>query len=217
MSPKARPRGKAKARGRPDPLRRPAAANLRRPAAAEVEVVEDNIEERFKKGETVILSELPARGFQVGKRLTVTEGTYYGGKCRLAGRIREVKYGEGGGFVTLMMTGTDNEELLKHVTGAASNLIQCHLCPNECPGEPYTPAEVHGWKGRLVQALEEASLTWEKNLEKTEYDELRQLREAQADYRGAEPVPPERRGSKEKKKVRSSSSSSRKKKKKKKK
>lgn len=214
MSPK---RAKAKAKAKAvAALHRPAGRVRQRPAA-DIPPVEEKIEEKFNRGEEVDLVEVPGGVFKIGSRIIFTDGKYFGGPCRLAGRVRELRYGEDGANLVVLLTGTDNEELLKHATGLMEKKVTCHLCSAACPGEPHTPGGVHCRKGRLCKAEEEARLTWEKNLESLPQDELADLRRIQEDLRSPAEIEKEKKEAKDKKKPRSSSSSSRSKKKKKKK
>lgn len=235
MSPKralAKVRAKAKAkvaaRGGVR-LRRPAgvraAGVLRRPGAQEDPGGREEVKtpvENFKEGKPADLHQVPLEEFKVGALLVVIEGTYFDGPCRVAGRVREAKMVEDGRQVTIEMTGTTNEEMLKYGTGAQEKHIRAHLCSPTCPGEPHTPGKIHAKKGYLVPGHLEGGLTWEKNLLAEPVDELAQLRALQ----GAHATPVEKdkgEGAKKAKKAKSSSSStsgqkkkSRKKKKKKK-
>lgn len=206
----AKPKAKALA------LRRPAGFPLRRPAVAEA-AVEETAEEKFKRGKAVVLDSVPIPVFTLGGRLVVTEGSYFGGVCRAAGRVKEVKLGKQGTQVSLAMTGTDNEEFLKHVTSLANKTVTGHLCPPAYGGEPHTPGLLHCQKGYMIRLVDEAKLTWEKNMESVNVDKLPELRAMQKAMKAKRPggdVAKEEKD-KKKKKARSLSFSSKKKKRKK--
>lgn len=216
---KVRPRAKAKARGVPRrlPLRRPAADVLRRPEGREPEEAapeRGSVEEEFKAGREVSLREVPISAFRIGARIIVTEGTYYSGGCQAAGRVREVHYNERGAHLGLVLTGTTNEDLLKFGTSVADKKLEVHICGEDCVGEPFAPALLHGKRGRMVLVDQEAHLSWEKNLEITEIDELAQLRDRQRADQPEEAPEKAKAAEKKKKKPKSSSSSAKDKRKK---
>lgn len=184
--PKAKAKVKAKAKAVPrlqaPALRRPAARVLVRPARHEEreEAPERGSPmEDFRQGMEADLHAMPFEVFKIGARMVVSEGSYYGGQCQVAGRIREVSANEKGTQVSMLMTGTGNEELLKYGTSVTDKRIQVHLCPPDCVGEPHGPVQVHGKKGFLVSIEKEPLLTWEKNMELIDVDELEKLRALQ--------------------------------------
>lgn len=206
--PKVKAKAKARARGALRGLHRPAAVVYRRPGAREAEPpVVAKPEDDFRGGRSVPLWNLPLDVFKVGSRIVVSEGSYFEGPCQVAGRLREVNYGEGGGRLKLLMTGTSNEELLRYATGMEEKIAEVHMCPVGCTGEPHAPGLVHARKGHTVTPGQEATLTWEKNLEVSEMDELAKLRELQRATPPGIPREDAKKKDKEAKKARSSSSS----------
>eukprot|EP00438_Fugacium_kawagutii_P005927 Skav229277 [mRNA] locus=scaffold952:315844:320262:- [translate_table: standard] len=208
-------KAKAKAAPRVPPLHRPAARVLRRPGAhVEGEAApEVGVLEKFRKGEEVDLHMLPLEGYKAGTRLVVTEGTYYDGPCQVAGRVREVSYHDSGTKVKVILTGTKSEELLKHGTGLKEKFAEFHICDPRCMGEPHAPGFVHAKKGYAAAPEKDVHLSWEKNLEAVDLDELGRLRELEQQ---AAPAVGEKEKPKKTKKTKSSSSSRSTKKKKKK-
>lgn len=223
MSPKRAPVPKAKAgagRRRGRVLHRPAAPVLRRPGAREPPERAPEVksaEEEFREGRAVGLHELPLSCFKTGARIIVTEATYFGGQCQLAGRVREISSLDSGPQLTLQLTGTSNEELLKFGTGTLDRKVFVHLCGATCLGEPHGPGKVHAKKGHLCTPEMEGRLSWEKNLELEEQDDLSRLRALQAEAIAGDPGGDVKKAKKETKASSSSSTGSGRKKKSKKK
>lgn len=168
------------------PPKRPAAAEpkvrvVRRRPAAQVEEVGRRAAtlspgERFKKGETVDLEQLPIGSFQVGALLVFESGTYFGGPCKSAGRFRELCQGDLGARLRIHITGTTHPDLWAFATGTPDRLGEVHICPSDCVGEPHSPGLVHAKTVRLVRKEDETKVDWELNLEVDQVDELEKLR-----------------------------------------
>ena len=203
MSPK---RAKAKAKPRAAALHRPAAAVLRRPALrgepGPVEAGEKTVDTDFLAGKEVELCQVAPESLQVGSRLIIEKGNYFGGDCSLSGQIQELMFKGNGRWMSMQLCGTKNEELLKYGTSTPGKRIELHLCNDRCSAEPHSPGLVHCRRGRLSLPGEEKNLSWECNMETVVEDELARLRALQPPA-----VPPEELGRKAKKKEKSSSSS----------
>lgn len=122
--------------------------------------------------------------------------------------------GDDGTRLVLILSGTTNEELLRHGTSLEDKRIEVHQCQEGCRDEPHAPGFVHAKIGYISPPEREALLTWEVNLQEEVRDELPQLREMQ---KAAEAKEKESTKNKKKEKKSSSSSQSTKKKKSKKK
>lgn len=167
------------------PPKRPAAApavlrgGRRRPAAAiEERPGEERLTpgDRFHRGETVELAQLPAGALHVGALLVFDDCSYFGGPCKCAGRFREICHVEGGSRLRMHITGTTHADLLAFATGTPDRIGEAHLCPPECKGEPHSPGLIHSRVVRLVPKSEERKVDWELNLETETVDELDELR-----------------------------------------
>ena len=176
------------------PPKRPAAAAakvrsaLRRPAAAEGERKgEESVPpgERFKKGETVELEQLPIGALHVGDLLVFEDCSYFGGPCKCAGRFRELCQAEGGSRLKIHFTGTTHPDLLAYATGIPDRSGEVHICPSGCVGEPHSPGLVHSKLVKLIQKAKEGKVDWELNLETETVDELEELRKKKAELEAA--------------------------------
>lgn len=176
------------------PPKRPAAAAakvrsaFRRPAAAEGERKgEESVPpgERFKKGETVELEQLPIGALHVGDLLVFEDCSYFGGPCKCAGRFRELCQAEGGSRLKIHFTGTTHPDLLAYATGIPDRSGEVHICPSGCVGEPHSPGLVHSKLVKLIQEAKEGKVDWELNLETETVDELEELRKKKAELEAA--------------------------------
>ncbi|CAJ1409239.1 unnamed protein product [Effrenium voratum] len=155
-------------RGEPEPLpgcRRPAGeeeredpAVLRRPAGREVAPVE----ERFERGESVNVVELPRHLIRPGQSLIVVEGNYWEAPVTLCGTVERVEEDGAGVVVEVRLLGTENEDLLKWSTGNPASRCKLHMCGDGCVAGLCEDGLVHVKKVRL--RLPGAGEAWLDNL-----------------------------------------------------
>eukprot|EP00435_Cladocopium_sp_Y103_P038820 s933_g10.t1 len=91
----------------------------------------------------------------------VTEGTYWSEKVTAALRVKEVRIKEDGLRMSCQVLGTQSEALLRAASGLEGSLMEAHLCPAECTGEPHAENLLHVRKMRILGAHREA---WMSNL-----------------------------------------------------
>lgn len=196
----ARPHHGAVRGGAAAPVRRA----RRRPAAgveeAPEEVAPEDLEQKFNRGEDVLVDNLPLRLLAPGLKVVGAKGVYSGEEVSVAGKVVKVELEGSSAEVVLHPTGTNSENLLKYITGLQHPLLRLHLCDKDCDQLRSNPDLVH--VKQLRKGLAGKEEVWEDNLVTT--DELQHLRRAQEQWNKPE-----------KEKEGEESSSSRKKKKKK--
>ena len=197
-------------------LKRPS-RRLRRPAAA-IEVEdgeeageeqrprEEDVKEKYKRGELVDAFHIAPGGYSKGEWLLINEAVYYQQKVALAVKVEKEELEEGKRELRCLLTGTKSEELLRFGTAQRPPFIRLHLCQATCPQLRENPDLVHVRKVRKIKP--EDPKTWENNL--LDEGENTALQAEEAEWRRKE-------AEKKKKEDKSSSSASTKKKKKKKK
>ena len=127
-----------------------------------------------------ILSELaPGELSQLG--FVVLEGAkYYQKEIDLAGTVEGVVTEDGQCYLDLVASGTQDEGLLRALTGRRDRKVRIHLCDTACQDLLTGEALVHGRKFKKAKAHEQA---WYTNLEavghpgEEDEDELKRLRE----------------------------------------
>ena len=118
-------------------LRRPA-ARVRRPAAEEEEEeaepeerpaaqVEEEVQRKFQEGQLVEAHKLHPGALGRGDWVVAEEAIYYQQKPPLAGRVVKEELEAGESEVTLELTGTQNETLLRLATSSEPCLLRLHL------------------------------------------------------------------------------------------
>ena len=201
MAPKARPaaKGKAKAKAmvvRPRRVDRGRVGALRRPAGAPPGGEAPGALARWTAGEEIKVSEIPIEHVGVGTMIEVTDGSYFGSPCKAAGQLQSIDVQLDAVHFRLKLTGTTNEELLKHQTGSPSQLVRVHRCPSDCTAERMAEDLLHAFKMRKL-GLAHPEEGWARNLVVVAADDelgaLRSRGEALA------PVDPGREGVVEKK------------------
>ena len=174
MPPKVHRRPAALVKGAARP---PAAApRVRRPAAA---IVVSDPTAKFLAGEEVDILQVPVEKWKKHEIVVFEGGSYMGQICQAAGRFKDLSLSDGQLVITVLLTGTTNEELLKHGTGSSSREVRVHGCPQDCGLTPEGPLFLHSQKVRRIPLEKEGELTWEKNLEegmRSNVDELEELR-----------------------------------------
>lgn len=153
-------------------IRRPAAAPgpvRRRPSVHVPPVVVD------QSLRDINLAELGRLGF-----VQLTNAGYYGREVQVAGQVLGMKMAEGQTFLDLRVSGTQDDVLLRSITGRASRMMEVHICPADCAKEIAGEFVLHGDKFTRHARDREA---WFVNVEnvvplREENDELAALREA---------------------------------------
>ena len=176
----------------PPKIRRPAAApkarvrgvRLRPAARGVVPPAEKTLEEKYNSGDPVVLSEVPLHLWRRGDLLIFDQGYYYGKVAKAAGRFRQIDFEGADTHVEVIVSGTGDEELLRHATGSTSKLLKVHACPDLCGKVPHGPLILHSREVRHVAREGEKDLTWELNLEGGEErgDDLEELRKRQEEH-----------------------------------
>eukprot|EP00438_Fugacium_kawagutii_P001216 Skav223412 [mRNA] locus=scaffold350:144601:146855:- [translate_table: standard] len=230
-------RGKGKGRGRghrggryPPPerlaLRRPSGRERRGRDLPEEAVEAERSEEERWRGYEEIEADLVPLGLLEEGSAVVLKGTYWGGDCNLSGILAKMRIvGDRKAEVEVRPEGTENEALLRWITGNPGYPVKAHLCGSSCPSRVDASGMIHVSKMR--QRKPDGDEGWMSNL-RTPDDELARLRAAEEELRPQDIVgvdPKDGKDKKEKKekkdksskKKKSSDSSSGSKKKKKKK
>eukprot|EP00438_Fugacium_kawagutii_P012023 Skav218165 [mRNA] locus=scaffold5213:66233:75512:- [translate_table: standard] len=155
-------------------LRRPAGAGprMRRPAFAPPAVAAAPILKKLHELDLVKLRDL--------EFIVLEDAKYYGRTVKLCGRVVGVRMEGRQVFVELRVTGTQDDGLLRSLTGRPSRKIDVHACEPGCPQVLENERLVHGGQFREEdQAKEE----WYSNIENVVPeadgpDELARMREA---------------------------------------
>ncbi|CAK9008995.1 Uncharacterized protein SCF082_LOCUS10105, partial [Durusdinium trenchii] len=151
---------------------------------------------RWTAGEEIKVSEIPIEHVGVGTMIEVTDGSYFGSPCKAAGQLQSIDVQLDAVHFRLKLTGTTNEELLKHQTGSPSQLVRVHRCPSDCAADRMGEDLLHAFKMRKL-GLAHPEEGWARNLVVVAADDelgaLRSRGEALA------PVDPGREGVVEKK------------------
>ena len=152
------------------PKRRPAAAPkiLARPAAR---VRERVVWAQLKELNSAMLPSL--------EHLLIRKAKYYGREVDFVGKVISLKYEGGESYAEVRVTGTQDDELLRVVSGLPDRIVSVHLCLDGCPGTITGEALVHGAQYRQVDKAKEP---WYSNVEAVGVpergpDELARLRE----------------------------------------
>lgn len=179
MPPRRRPAGavapkaKAKAAPRRGAVRGP---RLRRPARAGEEPVRvETLEERWERGDEIEGDQIKA-GWLAEGSLLVARGSYWGGACQVAGRVRSLRAMPDHTMeLGLAPEGTNNEGLLRWASGHKGEVVLAHLCGRLCPNKVETEGLIH--VETLRRSKTEGEEAWVENLREGP-DELSRLREA---------------------------------------
>lgn len=194
-------------------VRRPAArpVRLRRPAAAVVDVP-PVVREDYRR---------VSRAEWLTKGLSLFRGRYWEEQASWTGVVESLVLQDAEPHLRVKVDGTDNERLLKFLSGREDRLLLVHLCDHPCPALIWGDGICHL---EQVEAIPAAPPQWGKNLLPVGgpggrgEDELQALREDQERLERLKEEAKKREEEKEskkekkKRKKRSSSSSSRKKK-----
>eukprot|EP00435_Cladocopium_sp_Y103_P008171 s1332_g2.t1 len=155
---------------------------LRRPARAEE--AEDRggpeLSETLEEGREVEAHRVGLASWRIGKRLVVTEGTYWEEPVKVAGILKGLRLEEEQAFLSFKIEGTQSEALVKWVGAHPSTLAELHICRPDCV-KMSKDGLVHVNKVLLPKVEEKEP--WMENLVEVrkrpeeEEDELRRLRE----------------------------------------
>lgn len=156
-------------------VRRPAArgAVLRRPARGGAEEEAAPREERVKSFDNVDLREVARMD-----TIAFPEAVYYGRKVTLAGHIRGLRCEGDQWFLEVEATGTQDEELLRILSGKRNKVMQVHVCRHDCGKQLTDELLIHSGTYEAAK-LDEAA--WMSNLKAVKAveageDEMRELR-----------------------------------------
>eukprot|EP00435_Cladocopium_sp_Y103_P011837 s1936_g3.t1 len=189
-------------------LRRPA----RRGEQEEGRSAEAIAEEKFVNGEEVEANLAPLKRLTLGTPVVVI-GEYWQGECRLCGEVQGMQLRQVGDVeLQLKSQGTDNESLLKWITGHPGEVVRAHLCGPSCPNKIDSEGLIHAKTIRMKKTSDEGG--WAENL-KEEADENLRLREEALELQRrqdeekekAEKEKQEKKGKKKKKEKKKKSSS----------
>ena len=157
MPPKAKAKGKArpkaKVRVRPAAVAAGAGGVRRRPAAHVPPPPAAT-----KKLCEVPLAELTKLGL-----IAIPKALHYHKEVAIAGTPKTVKLENGEIFLELETSGTQDDELLRVLSGKSSRLLQVHICEDGCAGTLTGETLVHGREFLKVKKEDDE---WYSNLEK---------------------------------------------------
>lgn len=184
-------------------LRRPAAraGGLRRPAARG-----DDEPGAAAEVPPRILGQLTLQELQKLGNVRLRDAKYYGRVVQVAGRMCGTRLEDGQLYAELEATGTQDDELLRVLSGAPGRKLSIHLCSEDCAGTLTDPLLIHG---RSVEEVDLKDVPWLTNLEAVRGDreaeipdEMTQLRALQAKAKEKEGDDKKKQSKKEKKKGR---------------
>eukprot|EP00435_Cladocopium_sp_Y103_P016736 s21_g4.t1 len=175
MAPKAKPRARAKAKAMAV-IRRPAGRHRGEAPGAGAPVPRRGVLRRpahhaegrspWEEGHVVDLHQVPLGQLVPGSSLVVTEGDYFGAVAKVAGQIHRVEALPEGTFLSLRLTGTDCENVLKAHTGNREQPFRLHICPPGCGRQETGDFFLHALKGRRAKG--EAEEGWVTSLQTAE-------------------------------------------------
>ena len=153
---------------------------------------------RAKRGQILAISSVPLSFWEFGDSYQF-RGNYWGKPCRVNGKLQFITMSHSGLQATLLMSGTDSQDLLKWAetskAGGYPPEVVAHLCPAGCPQHPISTGAFHAtevsiedtsavWSGNVGQAAEHPEGAGLGGLEK----ELRGIaQEAQQPNEGPKP------------------------------
>ena len=111
----------------------------------------------------------------------LVDALYYQRKIDVVGRVVAVRREGGQNFANFEVSGTQDEEFLKAVSGKKDRIADLHLCDDGCGGTVTGELVIHSQRFKKVKKEEEA---WYSNMEQSvheveaEEDELERLRAA---------------------------------------
>ena len=125
----------------------------------------DPLDHAWDRGEVMPLAQVEISKFKPGSLVVSEEAEYYGSKSKvkIAGLIRSIESGMEETYLTLGLTGTDSEDLLKVYTASPHTPFRLHLCKRHCDKMESGDRILHASKGRQGQG--EGEEPWTKSLE----------------------------------------------------
>ncbi len=156
---------------------------MRRPGArVEAEREDEDASSKWKKGEEMILRDVPVEEFRGGISMVITEGHYYNNVVKIAGVVHRVVMEGVRLELQVLARGTTSEGLLRAHTADPLFPFTVLVCQSGCGHVESGDRYVHGVKGYL-QKEGLASEEWMNNLmaavpapREEEADELLELR-----------------------------------------
>ena len=95
------------------------------------------------------------------KEIATTQASYWAKEVSVALKVLEVRLNGGHLYLDCRALGTEDEDLLKYLSGRAGQKIQVHLCGDDCGGTPHREDLVHVREFRELGAEREG---WMSNL-----------------------------------------------------
>ena len=178
-------------------LVRPAAkgAALRRPAAR-VRPPRAGVAAPMKKLRDVSAADLSKLSY-----IRLKDAGYYGRQIEAAGLVKSVQMEGGRMVLEVQITGTQDEDFLKEMSGRKGRKAVVHVCEAACPHDITGANYLHGIDFEEIRLEDKA---WYSNLQETgreEHDELEALRaEAEKGDGGEAPLPKEKKEKKRRRK-----------------
>lgn len=143
------PKAKAKAGVRLRP-----AARLRRPAVA--------VPPAGRVDTTKLLGDLDLSGLQKLGFIVLKEASYYGRSVAVCGQVTGVRMVDRQVFLELKATGTQDDALLRALTGKPSRKMEVHVCDAGCQNSLENELLVHG---RKYEEADKRTEDWYTNVE----------------------------------------------------
>eukprot|EP00435_Cladocopium_sp_Y103_P062531 s758_g24.t1 len=176
--PRAKGKAKAEARGERPRVR----GVLRRPAGArgDEDLGEQQPSEVLEEGREVEAWKVGLASWKMGKRLIVTEGSYWEEPVKVAGVVKGLRVEEDQAYLSFKIEGTQSEGLVRWAGGHPGVLADIHLCPSDC-AKISKDGLIHANRVKLPKADEREA--WMENLidsrapAEGEEDEMRRVRE----------------------------------------
>jgi len=183
-------------------LRRPAARGEAGAADAEGEVspvlTPGEWEKKFEAGDIIPASAYPLGSFKKGDWIQSEKANYSGEVCKVALKVEKVSVEDGEAEATVIVTGTQSENLLKFVSGQPGIKLRAHLCHRDCDQlrsnpdllhlkdfQRIKPGSVTGWEENLIAVDENAELRREMK-EKTDKKEKKEKEAAEESSQSGE-------------------------------
>ena len=207
--------GPKRAAVRVHPRRRPAAGGEVGPGVGADREEKFDLGE-FSRGVACKGRLVPVEVWKKGMRIILTEASYWEEPIKASGIVQYVQVDGDKKVMAMELLGTQSEALIKWKGSHPGKLLDVDLCTEDC-GKVARDGLVHCVQVQLwLDHLEEGWMRVAEGMEKTEDDELKELRRRSDLLEGRKPGEEALREEKTKRRERSSSSRSRKKKKKKK-
>ena len=138
-------------------------------------------------GRRLMLNDLDMASLSRLGHILVKQGKYYHREVNVVGKVEGVRVQDGQIFLDLEASGTEDEGLLRSITGKQGRRISVHVCPPDCGSLVTDEFLIHG---REYEAVDPKAKPWYTNLVQVvavpgpDADELAEMRE-EADKRRA--------------------------------